>query len=96
MSTENGPDLIGSGVRDVDPSQRAEIGGSELEARLPGQHAEVTVNQRAGELGLKPRALSSYPHAICPACREYLEGEGFSISEDGMSAVRRAFQGEGE
>jgi hypothetical protein len=96
MSTENGPDPVGSGGRDFDPSQRANLGGSELEARLPGQHAEVTVNQRADDPGLTPRALSSYPHAICPACREYLEGEGFSISDDGMSAVRRTFAGEGD
>jgi large repetitive protein len=95
MSTEGGPDLVGSGVRDIDPGQRAEIGGSELEARLPGQHAEVTTNESARALGLRPRALASYPHQICPACREYLEGEGYRISDDGMSAVMRTFRGEG-
>ncbi|MEV0726977.1 LamG-like jellyroll fold domain-containing protein [Micromonospora purpureochromogenes] len=91
MSTENGPDLVASGVRDIDPRQRAAMGGSELEARLPGHHAEVTANERAKDLGLNPRALSSYPHAICPACRQYLEEEGYRISSDGMSAVMRTF-----
>ncbi|RZU50762.1 RHS repeat-associated protein [Krasilnikovia cinnamomea] len=93
MSTQDGPDLVASGVRDVDPRQRAELGGSELEARLPGQHAEVTANERAKDLGLRPRALSSYPHAICPACRQYLEEEGYRITDDGMSAVMRTFRG---
>ncbi|GID31902.1 hypothetical protein Abr02nite_68850 [Paractinoplanes brasiliensis] len=91
MSTDNGPDLVASGVRDIDPRQRAAMGGSELEARLPGHHAEVTANERAKDLGLSPRALSSYPHAICPACRQYLEEEGYRISSDGMSAVMRTF-----
>jgi hypothetical protein len=60
MSTENGPDLVGAGVRDVNPGQRADIGGSELEVRLPGHHAEVTVVQRAEDLGLKPRNLLEF------------------------------------
>ncbi|MDG4838426.1 hypothetical protein O7631_18060 [Micromonospora sp. WMMD967] len=89
MSTNNGPDLVASGVRDIDPRQRAAMGGSELEARLPGRHAEVTANERAKNLGLSPRALSSYPHATCPACRQYLEEEGCRIPSDGMSAVMR-------
>ncbi|WP_432954156.1 polymorphic toxin-type HINT domain-containing protein [Micromonospora haikouensis] len=94
MSTESGPDLVASGVRDIDPRQRAAMGGSELEARLPGHHAEVTANERAKDLGLHPRALYSYPHAICPACRQYLEEEGYRISPDGMSAVMRTFRKE--
>lgn len=95
MSTENGPDVISGGVRDIRPVQRSEIGKSDLEARLSGQHAEVTAVFRATEAGLRPRALASYPLQICPACREFLEEEGFRISEDGMSAVMRTFKDDG-
>ena len=62
---------------------------------LPGQHAEVSANERAKDLGLKPRALASYPHQICPACQQYLKEEKFRISEDGMSGVMRTFEEEG-
>jgi len=94
MSTENGPDIHSAGVRDISPAQRPQLGMSDVEARMPGQHAEVTAHETATGMGLQPRALASYPHEICPACREYLELEGYRISANGMSAVMRTFREE--
>jgi RHS repeat-associated protein len=91
MSTENGPDVIAGGTRDIRPAQREAMSADDFEARMANQHAEVTAVERAKEAGLTPRALASYPYEICPACTQYLEEEGFRISEDGMSAVMRDF-----
>src|SRR5262249_39400310 len=91
MSTEDGPDVIAGGVRDIRPVQRDAMSPDDFEARMAGQHGEVTAVERATEAGLTPRALASFPLRICPMCQEYLEEEGFRISEDGMSAVMRDF-----
>jgi hypothetical protein len=74
-----GGDIIGGGVRDLTPAQRALLGEGEIAARLPGEHAEITVLQEAARRGLTPRAIST-TRDFCPDCRRALEEAGARIT----------------
>jgi RHS repeat-associated protein len=67
--------IIGGGVRDLTPAQRAALQSGEIAARLPGEHAEVTVLTAAQEAGLVPRLLAT-TRTICPVCASYIESLG--------------------
>ena len=88
MSTEEGTDVLAGGVTDIRPIQRPAINEDDLEARMSGQHAEVTAVTRAKQAGLTPSHLSTYPESFCPACQQYLEEEGFRLVDDFHAVYR--------
>ncbi len=76
----DGPTIVGSGGRDLDPIQRRMLQPGEVAAaRLPGEHAEVTVLQDAQNQGATPSALGisrSNGRTICPTCQQAIESAG--------------------
>ncbi|WP_457748930.1 RHS repeat-associated core domain-containing protein [Streptomyces mirabilis] len=89
MSTEEGTDVFSGGVRDIRPVQRAAIGEDDMEARMMGQHAEVTAVVRAQQAGLTPKALVSHPLEFCPGCSQFLEEEGFQLLSPYRAVMRK-------
>jgi RHS repeat-associated protein len=75
----SGGDIIGGGARDLTPAQRATLRPGEIEARLPGEHAEITALQEAARRGLRPRAIVT-TRDFCPDCRRVLEEAGARIT----------------
>ena len=58
LGTREGTDILGAGAqRDLSPAQRAALHDGELAAKLPGEHAEVTVMNHANQAGLHPRDI---------------------------------------
>lgn len=51
----------------------------EIQGKLPGAHAEVTVVNKAKELGLQPKSLE-VSRDICADCRSFLQREGATIT----------------
>lgn len=86
LQTTSGRTIVGSGVRDLSPVQRQSLRPNETEARLLGEHAEVTVVARAIELGLQPASIG-VSRPICPECIQYLKSTGATISPGGASAT---------
>jgi hypothetical protein len=74
LSTD-GPTIIGGGVRNLEPVQRAALQAGEIPAKLPDEHAEITVLKEALERGLRPRLLAT-TWTICPDCQRYIESLG--------------------
>ncbi len=86
MSTREGVDILASGVRDLDPEQRALAGENDLLGRLPGEHAEITALDRAYKAGLTP-AQMAVSREICPICRLVIWARRGRISNDGRGVV---------
>jgi hypothetical protein len=64
--------IIGGGGVDLSKAQRALLREGEVEAMLPGAHAEITVLLKALERGHLPRALAT-SRPICPQCAEFIK-----------------------
>ena len=75
LATDEGTTIIGGGVRDLTPAQRAVLGPGEMASALPGEHAEMTVLQAAADNGLTPRALA-VTRPICSECQAAIEASG--------------------
>jgi hypothetical protein len=75
----SGGDIVGGGVRDLSPAQRAALNPGEIAAKLPQEHAEITVLQEAAARGLKPKAIGT-SRDFCPDCIEALEEAGATIT----------------
>ena len=71
--------MIGGGIRDLSPAQRALAQDGELMARQPGVHAEVTAVNGANAAGLTPQEIVTTRN-ICPRCQAFLEGEGATMT----------------
>jgi hypothetical protein len=72
----DGETIVGSGTRDLDSYQRSLLDPEEeVEARLPGAHAEITVLHKLQNLGSTPRALTC-TRPICPDCQRAIESLG--------------------
>ena len=72
-------DIIGGGVRDLNPAQRALQQKGEILSKLPGEHAEITAIQEALRRGAKPRAIGT-TRDFCEGCRKALEEAGAIIT----------------
>jgi RHS repeat-associated protein len=68
-------DILAGGGTDLSPAQRALAAATDILAKAPGLHAEVTAVQTAINLGLQPKAIAATRN-ICPACAELLEDTG--------------------
>lgn len=86
MSTTEGVDILASGVRDLDPAQRALAGEDDLLARLPGEHAEITAMDAASKAGLTPSQMA-VSRTICSDCAQVIMANGGEISYDWLGAV---------
>jgi len=78
LGTREGTTVIGGGVRDLSPAQRALIGDGEMMAGGPG-HAEVTTVLGARGAGLTPQEIVT-SWDICPACQTFLRNEGATLT----------------
>jgi RHS repeat-associated protein len=67
--------IVGGGVEDLSPAQRALLGSGEIAAKLRGAHAEITVLQRARELGVRPEVLAA-SRPFCPECVAAIRASG--------------------
>lgn len=85
MSTQEGPDLIASGKRDLDPVQRALAGDGDILPRLPHHHAEVTLLDGAQKHGVTPNNLAA-SRPICPDCQSAITKAGGQLNADGLTA----------
>ena len=74
-----GGDIVGGGVRDLSPAQRSILLPAEMAAKLPGEHAEITVIQEALSRGLKPIAIGA-SRDFCPDCINRLQQIGANIT----------------
>jgi RHS repeat-associated protein len=73
--------IIGGGKRDLTPAQRAALQPGEIAAKLPGEHAEVTVIQKAKAMRASPYSMS-VTRTICPDCARAIEASnGWLTSE---------------
>lgn len=79
LGTREGTTVIGGGVRDLSPAQRALARDGDLLTRQPGAHAEVTVVNGARNAGLTPDEIVTTTN-ICPACQRFLEGTGATVT----------------
>ena len=79
LGTHEGKVIIGGGGRDLDRVQYESLKPEEIEARLPGEDAEITVLEKAFELGFRPKALAT-SRPICPTCRPYIEATGGKLT----------------
>lgn len=79
LGTREGTTIIGGGVRDLSPVQRALARDGELLTRQPGAHAEVTVVNGAQTAGLTPQEIVTTTN-ICAACQRFLESNGATIT----------------
>ncbi len=68
----SGDDVVGGGVRDLSPDQRAALKPGEIPAKLPGEHAEITVLDAAQNRGLTPKAIGT-SRDFCPDCIDALQ-----------------------
>jgi hypothetical protein len=75
----SGGDIVGGGVRDLSPAQRAALKPGEIASKLPHEHAEITVLQEAAARGLKPKAIGT-SRDFCPDCIKALEEAGATIT----------------
>jgi hypothetical protein len=75
----SGGTIIGGGVRDLNPAQRALAKQGEILSKLPGKHAEITVLKEAMARGLKPKAIAT-TRDFCQECRKALEEAGATIT----------------
>lgn len=78
LGTQEGTTVIGGGVRDLSPAQRALLQDGEMMAGGPG-HAEVTTVLGARGAGLTPQEIVTTTN-ICPACQVFLRNEGATIT----------------
>lgn len=78
LGTQEGTTVIGGGVRDLSPAQRALLQDGEMMAGGPG-HAEVTTVLGARGAGLTPQEIVTTTN-ICPACQVVLRNEGATIT----------------
>jgi len=78
LGTREGTTVIGGGVRDLSPSQRALLEEGEMMAGGPG-HAEVTTVLGARGAGLTPQEIAT-SWDICPACQIFLRNEGATLT----------------
>lgn len=85
----DGPTIVGSGGRDLDRIQTNMLQPGEVAAaRLPGEHAEVTVLQDAQNQGARPSALGisrSNGRTICPTCKQAIESAGGWVDSAGTA-----------
>jgi hypothetical protein len=79
LETKDGTRIVGSGVADLLPRQRALLGAGEVAAKLPREHAEITVLEHAARNGLRPSELA-VSRTICGDCREAIEAAGGRIT----------------
>jgi hypothetical protein len=79
LGTREGKVIIGGGGRDLDPAQCKLLKPEEIEARLGGADAEITVLKKAFELELRPKALSTTWN-ICPRCQAFIEATGGKLT----------------
>jgi hypothetical protein len=75
----SGGDIVGGGVRDLSPAQRAALRPGEIASKIPGEHAEITALQEALNRGLKPRAIGT-SRDFCPDCIKKLQEAGARIT----------------
>ena len=79
LETTDGTRIVASGGRDLTPAQRAILGPSEMAAKSPHAHAEVTVLEHAACNGLRPAKISS-SRPFCDECRKQIEQAGGRIT----------------
>jgi hypothetical protein len=79
LATKEGPTVVGSGVRDLSPAQRAALTPGEIAAKAPGEHAEITVLKGAAENGLTPRSMAT-TRDMCPSCQAAVEKSGGTVT----------------
>ena len=80
----DGPTIVASGTKDIYPKQRANFQPGEVEARLPGAHAEITALQDAQNRGATPKVLG-VSRTICPTCRQAIESAGGWVDSAGTA-----------
>jgi hypothetical protein len=86
MSTKEGPDVIASGKRDLNPAQREVAGPGDVLGKNGDLHAETTAMEAAQKAGLTPaRIATSAP--ICPNCETAITNSGGVINADRFGAV---------
>jgi RHS repeat-associated protein len=79
LGTKEGTTVIGGGARDLTQAQRAALKPGEIAAKMPGEHAEVTVINGATQNGLTPRSLAT-TREICPTCKAAIEKSGGTVT----------------
>jgi hypothetical protein len=78
LGTREGTTVLGGGVRDLSPAQRALLEEGEMMAGGPG-HAEATTVLGARGAGLTPQEIVT-SWDICPACQIFLRNEGATLT----------------
>jgi hypothetical protein len=78
LGTQEGPVVVGGGVRDLDASQKLLLREGDIPAALPNAHAEITVLEEAARRGLTPTEIATTTN-ICAACRAALERTGATV-----------------
>lgn len=79
MGTKEGPDVLGGGVRDLNPAQRATASGDDILAKDAKEHAEITVLKEGLNRGLTPQGIGT-SRDICPDCQAALQKAGATIT----------------
>jgi RHS repeat-associated protein len=85
LGTQEGPNVIASGGRDLSPIQRALTGPDDVLGRLPSAHAEVTALDAASRAGLTPSQMA-VSRPICLACQAAIEQSGGQVGSNGLWA----------
>ena len=75
----NGGRIVAGGGADLAPAQRALLGPSEVAAKLPGAHAEITALEHAAQSGLTPQAIG-VTRTICPECEAAIRASGGTLT----------------
>jgi len=80
--------IVGGGKRDLDPRQHNLLRDDEVNAKLPGEDAEVTVLWKAVSRGYTPRALAT-SRPICSECRFWIEAFGGKLISPTLAVFPR-------
>lgn len=79
LETRGGARIVASGGRDLTPAQKALLGPTDMAAKSPGAHAEVTALEHAIQKGLRPTQITA-SRPFCPECIKAIEAAGGKIT----------------
>lgn len=85
LGTQEGPNVIASGGRDLSPIQRAIAGPDDLLGKSPSAHAEVTALDAAERAGLTPSQMA-VSRPICSECQAAIEASGGQVASNRLWA----------
>lgn len=87
VRTSDGTQIVGGGARDLTRAQISVLQESEVAAKLPGAHAEMTVLNSAHQAGLRPAEIV-VTRPICPDCQIVIEVLGGRVTSPTRAVFR--------